>query len=92
VGDVNREMGLTFATVMLRVVQNGFDGTTGRRIAEIVKLAVAKCMSSAWVLAVGAPALFADAGTLFERRLRQIGGIENTFGGIGNVVTRNGHS
>ena len=85
-------MGLAFATVMLRVVQNGFDGTTGRRIAEIVKLAVAKCMSSAWVLAVGAPALFADAGTLFERRLRQIGGIENTFGGIGNVVTRTGHS
>ena len=73
-------------------MQNDFDGTTGRRIAEVVELSMAKCVSSAGGLAVGAAAFFAGAGTLFERRFRQIIGIDNTFGGIGKVLTRTGHS
>ena len=74
------------------VVQNDFGGTTGQRIAEVVELPMTKCVSSAGVLAVGAAAFFAGAGTLFERRLGQIIGIDNPFGGIGDVLTRAGHS
>ena len=88
---VNREMRLTFATIMFGIVQDGFGGTTGRRVAEVVELSLAKGVSRAGMLAVGASAFFADAGTFFERRFWQIIGIDNTFGGVGDVWTGSGH-
>ena len=88
---VDREMRFTFATIMFGIVQNDFGGATGRRIAEVVELSLAKCVSSAGVLAVGASAFFADTGTFFERWFWQIIGIDNTFGGVGNVLTGSGH-
>jgi hypothetical protein len=77
---------------MFGIVQNDFDGTTGRRIAEVVKLSFAKSVSSAWMLAVGTSAFFTDAGALFEIWFRKITGIDDIFGGIGNVLTGTGHS
>ena len=77
---VDREMCFTFATIMFGIVQNSFGGTTGRRIAEVVELSLAKCVASAGVLAVGASAFFADAGTFLERWFWQISGIDNSFG------------
>jgi type IV secretory pathway VirB2 component (pilin) len=57
-----------------------------------MELPVAKGVSSAGMIAVGTATFFADAGTLFERRLWQVMGIDNTFGGVGNVLTGTGHS
>jgi hypothetical protein len=57
-----------------------------------MELPVAKGVSSTGVIAVRAAAFFADKGTLFERRWGQVMGIDNTFGGIGNVGTGTGHS
>jgi hypothetical protein len=57
-----------------------------------MELPVAKCVSGAGMIAVWAAAFFADTGTLFERRFREIIGIDNTFGGVGNIVTGAGHS
>jgi hypothetical protein len=65
---------------------------TSRRIAKVMELPVAKGMSSAGMIAVGTATFFADTGTFFEHRCGQIGRIDNTFGGVGNVLTRAGHS
>ena len=92
VGCVDGEVFFALATIMFGIVQNGFDGTTGRRISKVMELSVAKCVSSAGVIAVRAPAFFAGTGTLFVRRFGQVCGIDNTFGGVGNILTRAGHS
>jgi hypothetical protein len=44
------------------------------------------------MIAVWAAAFFADAGTLFVRRFGQVCGIDDTFGGVGNILTGTGHS
>jgi hypothetical protein len=48
-------------------------------------------MSSAETIAVRTSTFFANAGTLSELRFREIIGIDNTFSGVGNVLTGSGH-
>lgn len=53
---------------------------------------VAKSVSSAEAVAVRTSAFLANTGTFFDLWFRQIIGIDNTFGGVGNVLTGTGHA
>ena len=50
-----------------------------------MKLSEVNGVSSAGEIVVGATAFFADTGTLLVRRLRKVGGGDNTFGRVGNI-------
>ena len=46
-------MRFTFSAIMFGLVQDGFEGTTGRSVAEVMELSAAQCVSRAGVFAVG---------------------------------------
>ena len=91
-GGIDGEMVFAFATVMSGITQLDVDGMTGRRIAEVVKIADSKSVSAAEPLAEWASAFFTDVGAFFDLRFWQVGGIDNTFYGVGNVLTGARHS
>jgi hypothetical protein len=84
-------MQVTFTTIVSGIVQFDFNGTTGRRITEVVQVANAKSVSSAETTTVRATAFLADEGTLLKLRLRKIMGMDNTFGRVGNILTGTRH-
>ena len=92
VGGVDGEMFLTLAAIMLGIVQNDFDGTTGDRITEVVDSPRSQGVSGAETTALWTSALFTGSGTSFNLWLWQIVGIDNSFGGVGNVLTGTGHA
>jgi hypothetical protein len=56
-----------------------------------MELPIAKGVSGAGMIAVRATAFFADIGTISDLRLGQVVGIDNTFSGVGNILTGTGH-
>jgi len=50
-----------------------------------MEVPITKSVSSAEAAALWTPTFLADAGTLFGFGLRQIVGMANTFGRVGNV-------
>jgi hypothetical protein len=85
-------MDVALATIMLGVVQKGFDRTTGCGIAEVVKLPIATCVSRAESTTVGTATFFANARAFVDDRFWQIVGIDNTFSVVGYVLAGAGHS
>jgi len=89
---VDGKMVVTFAAVMFGIVQHDFDGTTGDGIAEVMELPFSQGVPGAEAVALGTPAFLADAGTAFELGERQIVGIDDSFGRVGNVGTGTRHA
>ena len=93
-GDVRRidlKILVTLATIMNGIVQVNIDGASGSRVAEMMEFPFPYFMPGRRSFAERAAAFFRRSGTLFCFRRREIVGIDDSFGRVGQVFTGAGH-
>jgi hypothetical protein len=72
-------------------LQRDFDGASSVDVAEVMESALKDLMLSRRSFAVRTGGFFSDAGAMFDLWFGQIVGMDDFFGGVGQVFTGCGH-